>query len=405
MLPRTRSSAYAYVPIVLAAGILLAPAPAPAATGGTTWVPVPEVAKVTCARDCGSGKRPRAGGTIRVSGRNLSGVTRVVFHGGRGTRDDAAARIRSRSSRRVTARVPLDARSGPVSLAAGDTAKSKRTRDVPVLPPPPPEVNVELSPAPGPADPGAPRLETGTSQGKYFYGSERNVKFSYRVSDRGPVEVQVDLLRAVDGVVVRTWTPAPVTPGEVQDVTWDGLDGAGQIQPQGRYAFRVVARNSRGAQVRSAQVENVQRDAFDFYRHIFPVRGRHDFGGAGARFGSGRGGRSHQGQDVFARCGTRLVAARGGVVKFKQYHAAAGHYIVIDGDGTDVDYAYMHLVSASPFGVGDRVFTGQEIGRVGDSGNASGCHLHYEMWDAPGWYDGGSPFDPYPSLVEWDAYS
>ena len=108
--------------------------------------------------------------------------------------------------------------------------------------------------------------------------------------------------------------------------------------------------------------------------------------GAGA-FGGGRG---HQGQDVFARCGTRLVAARAGVVKFKQYHSRAGHYIVIDGDNEGYDYAYMHLRDASLVDQGDHVYTGQPIGFVGDTGRAFGCHLHFEIWKAPGWYSGGS---------------
>ena len=139
--------------------------------------------------------------------------------------------------------------------------------------------------------------------------------------------------------------------------------------------------------------------------HVFPIAGKYDFGGSGADFGSGRAGHSHQGHDVFARCGVPLVAARGGKVQFEQYHAAGGHYIVIDGDNTKVDYAYMHLESASPFDRGDRVKTGQRIGSVGDSGNARGCHLHFEMWAAPGWYQGGHPFDPLRALKAWDSWS
>jgi len=139
--------------------------------------------------------------------------------------------------------------------------------------------------------------------------------------------------------------------------------------------------------------------------HVFPVRGPHDYGGAGARFGTGRAGHSHQGHDVFARCGTPLVAARGGKVQFKDYHAAGGHYLVIDGDGTGADYAYMHLVEATPFRVGDKVRTGQRIGSVGDSGNARGCHLHFELWSAPGWYQGGRPIDPLRALKAWDSWS
>jgi murein DD-endopeptidase MepM/ murein hydrolase activator NlpD len=136
--------------------------------------------------------------------------------------------------------------------------------------------------------------------------------------------------------------------------------------------------------------------------HVFPVAGKHDFGSAGARFGSGRAGHSHQGHDVFARCGTPMVAAHGGEVQTRKYHSAAGHYVVIDtADGTD--YVYMHLAEASPFSPGDLVATGQRIGAVGDSGNARGCHLHFELWSAPGYYEGGRPFDPLPALRAWGS--
>ena len=78
---------------------------------------------------------------------------------------------------------------------------------------------------------------------------------------------------------------------------------------------------------------------------------------------------------------------------------------MIDGEGTDVDYAYMHLSEPSPLAKDTRVYTGQRIGSVGDTGDAKGCHLHFEMWSGPGWYTGGAPLDPLPSLVAWDAYS
>ena len=68
--------------------------------------------------------------------------------------------------------------------------------------------------------------------------------------------------------------------------------------------------------------------AFDVFDSIFPVRGKHRYGTATNRFGGGRG---HGGQDVFARCGTRLAAARGGTVAFSGYHSRAGNYVVITG--------------------------------------------------------------------------
>ena len=139
--------------------------------------------------------------------------------------------------------------------------------------------------------------------------------------------------------------------------------------------------------------------------HVFPVRGAHDYGSAGARFGTGRVGHSHQGHDVFAACGTPMVAARGGTVQLRGYHAAAGHYVVIDGDTTETDYAYMHLEQRTPFRKGDTVATGQRIGSVGDSGNARGCHLHFELWSGPGWYEGGRAIDPLRALRAWDSWS
>ena len=133
------------------------------------------------------------------------------------------------------------------------------------------------------------------------------------------------------------------------------------------------------------------------------MRGKHTYGTGIAAFGAGRNGHSHQGQDIFAACGTPLVAARGGIVKLNQNEANAGNYLVIDGAGTDVDYAYMHLAQRSPLKKGAMVMTGQPIGEVGDTGDAVGCHLHFEMWSSPGWYSGGAPFDPLAFLQDWDA--
>jgi murein DD-endopeptidase MepM/ murein hydrolase activator NlpD len=145
--------------------------------------------------------------------------------------------------------------------------------------------------------------------------------------------------------------------------------------------------------------------SFQLYGFILPVRGPHDYGSAGARFGAPRSGHTHQGQDVLADCGTPLVAARGGRVQYAGYEGSAGNYIVIDGKATGRDFVYMHLRSPALFKEGQTVHTGQRIGDVGETGDATGCHLHFEMWSPPGWYEGGAPFDPLPYLKKWDSYS
>jgi murein DD-endopeptidase MepM/ murein hydrolase activator NlpD len=368
------------------------------------YVAKPEVAKVSCLRRCASRRRAQGGSTVKISGRSLGEVATVTFHGSYGRSDDAVVRVRAGSETRLHARVPVGAVSGPLSVETSGGVSSAKTRSIAILPPPPPAPNPELSPAPGPSTPGAPAIETGTSRTKAFIGARRAVAFSYRVSAPAPVDVTVELVRATDGVAVKSWPAAAVPPGEVRTVAWSGTLSGASAAP-GRYSFRLTAQGSNGQVARSAQAQDFQRDAFDLYDHVFPVRGRHDYGGAGAHFGAGRGGRSHQGHDLFARCGTRMVAARGGQVQYSGYHGAAGNYIVIDGSGTGVDYAYMHLSEPSPFRSGDHVYTGQQIGAVGETGNARGCHLHFEMWSAPGWYEGGQPFDPLPSLQAWDGWS
>jgi murein DD-endopeptidase MepM/ murein hydrolase activator NlpD len=367
-------------------------------------VATPKISTVSCLRSCGTKNRARAGSTVKITGTALSGVTTVTFNGSYGRSDDAVVQVRTGSDTRIQAKVPSGAVTGPVSVATADDVRSSMSKPLAILPPPPPEPNVELSPVPGQVVAGAPQLETGTSRTKAYVGARNAVTFSFRLSGPAPAALTVELVRAADGVAVKSWAPQGVVPGAVASVSWNGNIGRTAAAP-GRYSFRLTAAAADGSRATSAQTGDVERDAFDLYDHVFPVRGQHDYGGAGARFGSGRAGHSHQGQDVFAKCGTRMLAARGGTVQYAGYHGAAGNYLVIDGAGSDLDYAYMHMAEASPFRAGDRVYTGQQIGSVGDTGNAQGCHLHFELWAAPGWYDGGRPFDPLPSLQSWDSWS
>ena len=112
----------------------------------------------------------------------------------------------------------------------------------------------------------------------------------------------------------------------------------------------------------------------------FPVRGRHDMGTAVNGFGGGRG---HDGQDIFAGCGTRVVAARTGRIVEAATAGNEGNYVVMEAsDGRQ--QAYLHLLRPSSLRRGDRVGAGERIGKVGQTGNAEGCHLHFELWTAPG---------------------
>ncbi|MBA2566498.1 MAG: peptidoglycan DD-metalloendopeptidase family protein [Thermoleophilaceae bacterium] len=135
--------------------------------------------------------------------------------------------------------------------------------------------------------------------------------------------------------------------------------------------------------------------------HVFPVRGPHDYGGAGSRFGAPRSDHTHQGQDVSAAQGTKLVAVHDGKVAFREYQAGgAGYYLVIHGrDGSDS--VYMHMAKPGLVKPGAVVRAGEKIGRVGSTGSSSGPHLHFELW-TPHWFDGGAAYDPLSKLKAWD---
>lgn len=137
--------------------------------------------------------------------------------------------------------------------------------------------------------------------------------------------------------------------------------------------------------------------------HVFPIRGPFSFGGKESRFGAGRPGHKHQGQDMSAAEGTPVVAPWPGTVEVVKFQAGgAGYYVVLDGDAEDRDYVFMHLRKGSILVErGQTVGKGQPIAEVGSTGASSGPHLHFEIWVGGGWYSGGHPVDPLPLLQSW----
>jgi hypothetical protein len=137
-------------------------------------------------------------------------------------------------------------------------------------------------------------------------------------------------------------------------------------------------------------------------RGVFPVAGPFSFGGADARFGAGRPGHIHEGQDILAAAGVAVVAPYGGTVSSTSYQAAgAGEYVVLDAvDGRD--YFFAHCTRGSTaVAPGAVVAAGAPLCRVGSTGDASGPHLHFEIWNV-GWrIKGGYPIDPLPELRAW----
>ena len=136
---------------------------------------------------------------------------------------------------------------------------------------------------------------------------------------------------------------------------------------------------------------------------VFPVAGGFAFGGADARFGAGRPGHIHEGQDILAAAGTPVVAPYAGTVSSTRYQAAgAGEYVVLNAaDGRDYFFAHC-LRRSTVVAEGAAVGAGQTLCQVGATGTTSGAnHLHFEIWQG-GWRaPGGAPIDPLPELRAW----
>jgi murein DD-endopeptidase MepM/ murein hydrolase activator NlpD len=188
-----------------------------------------------------------------------------------------------------------------------------------------------------------------------------------------------------------------------QSIALPGL--ADPSLPEGQMSIRIAGRDSAGRILRPAahlsRVAQVQVRA-----HVFPLRGVFSYGGEDAKFGAGRRGHTHQGQDLMAAEGIPVVAPRSGTVEYVEYQArGAGWYVILDGDAENLDYAFMHLKEGSiPVHKGEHVDQGQRLGSVGHTGAAQGDHLHFEIWDGP-WYNGGHVVDPLPYLQQWQQWS
>jgi murein DD-endopeptidase MepM/ murein hydrolase activator NlpD len=137
------------------------------------------------------------------------------------------------------------------------------------------------------------------------------------------------------------------------------------------------------------------------FAQVFPLPGAHTYGQG---LGAARQGHTHQGQDIMAACGEPLVAVSRAKVVFSGYQGAAGNYVVIRYKKLHQDYAYMHMATPAMVAKKSIVMPGQQIGVVGDTGDASTCHLHFELWQGK-WYRGGHVVNPTPTLQYWDSYS
>lgn len=122
---------------------------------------------------------------------------------------------------------------------------------------------------------------------------------------------------------------------------------------------------------------------------LWPVSGFNKKSNISAYFGQ-KGkywGKAHTGMDIAGTNaagegikGKPILACNSGtVIKVNETSTGYGQYVVIS-HGGGISTLYGHMISGSPtVSEGDTVVKGQVIGKVGQTGNASGYHLHLEF--------------------------
>ncbi len=100
----------------------------------------------------------------------------------------------------------------------------------------------------------------------------------------------------------------------------------------------------------------------------------------------------HWAIDIANTWGSPIIAAAAGTVTFAGWKSNGGGYQVWISHGHNFYTTYNHMSSTAVY-IGEHVGRGQFIGRVGQTGDATGPHCHFEVWIGPIW-DGGTRVNP-----------
>lgn len=212
-------------------------------------------------------------------------------------------------------------------------------------------------------------------------------------SGKGLLLVVVLVLAA--GIVKYTDTPFAVAarekaaqvlagaPGVDRMLAVFGGEDADAVFGEQGGAETVYAASSGGAEDVLGREQSLFPDTVDdtvhalSFTHVLPTEGTltSDFG---SRLSPTTGEPAfHYGLDIAADEGTPIAAFADGTVR-EVGESDYGKYLIVDhADGFSTLYAHCSSILA---GVGDEVRCGGEIALVGQTGNATGPHLHFEMW-------------------------
>ncbi|MDG4865488.1 peptidoglycan DD-metalloendopeptidase family protein, partial [Streptomyces sp. T-3] len=124
---------------------------------------------------------------------------------------------------------------------------------------------------------------------------------------------------------------------------------------------------------RKAEAERLAKLAKSYMLPLSSYTITTTYGQAGSMWASGY----HTGLDFAASTGTPIKATHTGTIKEAGWSGSYGYRTVLElEDGTEIAYNHQSSMNVS---VGQKVTTGDVIGRVGSTGNSTGPHLHLEV--------------------------
>ena len=136
-------------------------------------------------------------------------------------------------------------------------------------------------------------------------------------------------------------------------------------------AVQAMAKGERFLAERAAREAEARRPLY-----VLPAEGRFT-SGYGARWGT-----SHWGIDIANSIGTPILAAADGVVEEAGPASGFGMWIrILHEDGTTTVYGHINRALVDE---GEHVRAGEEIAEMGNRGQSTGPHLHFEVWNADG---------------------
>ncbi|SFQ24217.1 Murein DD-endopeptidase MepM and murein hydrolase activator NlpD, contain LysM domain [Amycolatopsis arida] len=148
-------------------------------------------------------------------------------------------------------------------------------------------------------------------------------------------------------------------------------DASAEVQKLTDSSEVTQARIEREAEAARKAAEEAARP-----KTVLPAQGRFT-SGFGMRWGA-----PHYGIDIANAIGTPIVAAADGKVIEAGPASGFGLWVKIRlSDGTTHVYGHMHSYSVR---VGQNVKAGEKIAEIGNRGQSTGPHLHFEVWTPDG---------------------